>query len=38
MFRNEIGTTVLRLAAPGIAKRQDYTKKIKGESTGVQLW
>lgn len=33
MFRNEIGTTDICLVAPGIAKRQDYTKKIKGEST-----
>jgi len=37
MFRNKIGTADLRLAAPGIAKRQDYTNKIKGASTGSPL-
>ena len=34
MFRNKIGTTNLRMVAPDIAKRRDYTNKIKGESTG----
>jgi hypothetical protein len=33
MFRNKIGTTNPHMAAPDIAKRQDYTNKIKDEST-----
>lgn len=34
MFRNKTGTTNLCMAAPDIAKRRDYTNKIKDESTG----